>query len=115
MSARPPTASLEIACLRRAKVALIEAIAAFGAENPHWALDPMAEASACDLNDPRNRSVKVLGIAAPDMAAPELRPPQQIKPNAEALLRALPELMKLDRYERRAASRRMRALHLLTS
>jgi hypothetical protein len=38
------------------------------------------------------------------------RPPQEPDRSAEALRRALPELLKLDRYERRALSRRDRAV-----
>src|ERR1700757_1803041 len=55
-------ASLEIARVRRAKVALIETIAIFGVEDPHAPLDPMVEADRA-LTEHRNRS-----LAARDMA-----------------------------------------------
>lgn len=101
-------ASLELARVRHAKVALVGAIAAVGAQDPHPARDPIAEAFDRDLTGPRNR-----GLKTSDGATPSRPPPQELEPHDEALRRALPELMKLDRYERRAASRRARALRFL--
>jgi hypothetical protein len=108
------TASLEIARVRRAKVALIETIAIFGAEDPHPPLDPMVEADR-GLTEHRNRNLAALDMAASDLAAPAPQPPQQLEPHEEALRRALAELVKLDRYERRAASRRARVLLCLSN
>jgi hypothetical protein len=105
-------ASLEIARVRHAKVALIETIAAFGAEDLQPALDANAEAPDLNLTNPRNRGVGA-DTAVPGAAAPAPSAPQQLEPHDEALRRALPELMKLDRYERRAISRRTRALKIL--
>jgi len=104
--------SVEIARVRHAKVALIETIVAFGAENLQPALDPNAQAPDLNLTDPRNRGVRA-DTAVPGVAAPAPSAPQQLEPHDEALRRALPELMKLDRYERRAASRRSRAFKIL--
>jgi len=103
--------SVEIARVRHAKVALIETIVAFGAEDLQPALDPNA-APDLILTDPRNRGVRP-DTAVPGVAAPAPSAPQQLEPHDEALRRALPELMKLDRYERRAASRRSRAFKIL--
>jgi hypothetical protein len=108
-------ASIELARVRRAKVALIETIAALGSEALQPALDPTAETFEGDLMDPRSRGLSAVDKVVPDTATPALENPQQLEPHDEALRRALPELMRLDRYERRAASRRARALKSLNN
>jgi hypothetical protein len=76
-------AELDLARVRRAKIALIERVRAFGVlASP---LPPAIDCSAA-------------------------MPTQEPQRSTEAVRRALPELLKLDRYERRAASRRDRAV-----
>jgi hypothetical protein len=78
-------AQLDLARVQRAMIALIEHARAFGA------LD-------CPLSETIDR-----------FAMPTQEPQQ----SAEAMRRVLPELVRLDRYERRAASRRDQALRRL--
>ena len=80
-------AELELARVRRAKVALIERASAFG-----------------ELDD---RSRLVVPKPIDTLAT---MPSQEPDRSAEAVRRVLPELRKLDRYERRAAVRRDRAV-----
>jgi hypothetical protein len=47
--------------------------------------------------------------------APTQMPSSEPEHSTEAMRRALPELLKLDRYERRATARRDRAMHQLTA
>jgi hypothetical protein len=76
-------AELDLARVRQAKVALVERTHAF-------------------------RSLEPLPPEPVDgLTSKQIQEPQH---SAEALQRALPELMKLERYERRAASRRLRAV-----
>jgi len=76
-------AELDLAQVRRAKIALIERACVFGA------LDP-----------PRPKPIDALATM----------PPHEPDRSAEAVRRVLPELRKLDRYECRAAARRDRAV-----
>jgi hypothetical protein len=94
------------------KVALIECIAALGE------LDPRPEFNALEIAwlHLKAAGLPTRGIRAPQPIEPPVPLPSQ-EPNrsAEALRRALPELLKLDRYERRALSRRDRALRQLNN
>ena len=93
-------AELELARARRAKIALIERASAFGELDP-----PQLTATRIirRLNALRGRETKPIdGSAA--------MPSQEPERSAEAVRRVLPELRKLDRYERRAASQRDRAV-----
>src|SRR5262249_21738779 len=74
-------AELDLAQIRRAKVALIERASARG-----------------ELDQGR-----------PTLPEPHAIPSQEPDRSPEAIRRVLPELRKLDRYERRAAARRDRA------
>jgi hypothetical protein len=98
-------AELDIACVRRAKVSLIERISAFGA------LDPPQFTSRGII---RWLRAYERGIDLPPSFAmagvPPAMPPEGPERSTEAIRRALPELLKLDRYERRAAARRDRAV-----
>jgi hypothetical protein len=76
-------AELDLARVRRAKVALIERTSAFGE------LDP-------PIPKPIDDSATM--------------PPREPERSGEAVRRVLPELRRLDRYERRAAVRRHRAV-----
>jgi hypothetical protein len=98
-------AELDLARVRRAKVALIERASAFG-----------------ELDPPRfftsvTRVIRFLNAFYPGrVALPKpldssaTMPSQEPDRTAEAVRRVLPELRKLDRYERRAAAQRERAV-----
>ena len=95
-------AELELAQIRRAKLALISRVMAFSG----W---PVTLPSPAEIK----RHLKgLLGgeIIFPKRLKIPAMPTTEPERSAEAIRRALPELMKLDRYERRAAARRVRAL-----
>jgi hypothetical protein len=105
-------ASLDLARVRSMKVALIECIAAFGE------LDPRPQFNALEIvwRHLKAAGLPTRGVRAPKpMEPPVPLPPQEPDRSAEALRRALPELLKLDRYERRARSRRDRAVDRLNN
>ena len=96
-------AELELARVRRAKVALIERASAFGE------LDPPRPSRSV------TRIIRLLNAFCPGRVALPIdssatMPSQQPERSAEAVRRVLPDLRKLDRYERRAAARRERAV-----
>lgn len=96
----------DLARVRQVKLALIERVSAFGALDAPQVLGPLEEMRYL-------RSI-FLGRAPPVL--PErvdpvaTMPTQEPERTAEAVRRALPELVKLDRYESRAVSRRNRAI-----
>jgi len=103
-------ATIDLARVRRVRVALIERAFAFG-----------------ELESPRLfKNVREIGRVLssieldempthPEQVAPSARmPTQEPERTAEAVRRALPELIKLDRYESRAAARRARAIQEIT-
>jgi hypothetical protein len=101
-------AELELARVRRAKVALIERASAFGE------LDPPRPSSSV------TRIIRLLNAFYPGrVALPKpidssaTMPSHEPNRSAEAVRRVLPELRKLGRYERRAAARRDRAVAAL--
>jgi hypothetical protein len=99
-------AQLDLARVRRAKIAVIERSCAFGY------LDPPQDYSARQLI----RLIKAFerdGVIPPAPDPSESMPPQEPYRSAEAIRRVLPELLKLDRYERGACARRDRALREL--
>ena len=94
-------AELELARVRRAKVALIERASAFGELDP-----PQLTAAGCIrlLNAVlRGRHIESIDSSA-------AMPSQEPERSAEAVRRVLPELRKLDRYEPRAPAQRDRAV-----
>ena len=99
-------AEIDLARVRRIKVALIERVSAIGT------LDgPLYE----DVRGVR----KILDMLArgelPRRIDPlATMPSGELERTAEAVRRALPELIKLDRYESRAAARRAKALREIT-
>jgi hypothetical protein len=102
-------ADLELARVRRAKVALIQRVCAFGALEPGDVL--IVEGLA--LNP--LQVLKILGGGRITNLQPWIDPAatlpdQEPDRTAEAIRRVLPELVKLDRYERRASSRRHKAV-----
>lgn len=105
-------AEQQLARVRRAKVALIQQVCAFGA---------LERADVLIVEGFALKPLQVLKILAGrritnlqrwiDPAA--TLPNQEPDRTAEAVRRALPELVKLDRYERRASSRRHKAIMAL--
>jgi len=98
-------AELELARVRRAKVGLIERASAFGE------LDPprLTVAQMIRLIDAFDRGRPIV----PPIDASATMPSQEPDRSAEAVRRVLPELRQLDRYERRAAAQRERAVRNL--
>jgi hypothetical protein len=95
-------AELDLARVRRAKVALIERASVFGElDPPQLTVTQMVRViNAFD----RGRFI----VPKPSDSSATM-PSQEPDRSAEAIRRVLPELRKLDRYERRAAARRDRA------
>jgi hypothetical protein len=117
-------ATLELDRVRCIKVALIQRVAALGALH---SAHPITDQSH-DRGIGRARGLAWTRhplIENFDLLAARFKQPMQIEPpaplpaheparSAEALRRVLPELCKLERYERRAVSRRDRALRFIT-
>ena len=95
-------AELELARVRRAKVALIERASAFGE------LDP-PQLTAIQMIRLLNALERGTPIPKPIDASARM-PSQEPERLAAATRRVLPQLHKLDRYERRAAAQRERAV-----
>ena len=90
-------AELDLARVRRAKVALIERASAFGEFDP-----PQLTVT---------QIVRILrAFDRGDSLIVSTMPSQEPDRSAEAIRRVLPDLRKLDRYERRAAAQRDRAV-----
>jgi hypothetical protein len=102
-------AELDLVQIRRAKVALIARMSEFGeleAPNPlRTCRNVMRFLTTIDRGLPLSLSVPV----------PPSMPSSEPERSAEAVRRALPELLKLDRYERRAIARRDRASRQITA
>jgi hypothetical protein len=96
-------AQLELARVRRAKVALIERASAFGE------LDP-PQLTVAQLIRIMNALDRGRLIVPKPIDASAAMPSQEPERSAEAVRRVLPKLRKLDRYERRAAAQRDRAV-----
>jgi hypothetical protein len=95
-------AELDLARVRRAKVALIERASAFGE------LDP-PQLTVTQMIRVLNAFDRGRFIVPKPSDSSATMPSQEPGRSAEAIRRVLPELLKLDRYERRAAARRDRA------
>jgi hypothetical protein len=99
-------AELELAQVRQAKVALIKRASAFGELDPPQAFSSVTQIirllSAIDRG-------RVPSFPEPVDSSATM-PSQEPDRSAEAIRRVLPELRRLDRYERRAAARRNRAV-----
>src|SRR5262249_26260629 len=98
-------AELDLARVRRAKIALIERARASGELDPPPAFRTLTPIKRFFNSLDRGRLIlpKPLDSSAP-------MPSQEPYRSAEAVRRVLPELRKLDRYERRAAVRRHQAV-----
>src|SRR5262245_22350531 len=101
-------AELDLARVRRAKVALIERACAFGELEPPQGLSSVAQIIRFVNALDRGRL-----IVPKPIDALATMPSQEPDRSAEAVRRVLPELRKLDRYERRAAARREQAVRSL--
>jgi hypothetical protein len=102
-------AELDLGRVRRAKLALISRISAVGELDP---FDPFSSWSCIKkillARHGHGRQKEWLGWNFDIPEPPEL-PIKEPERTTEAMRRALPELIKLDRYERAAAQRRERA------
>jgi hypothetical protein len=96
-------AELDLAQVRRVKVALIERASAFGELDPPTLTVTQMIQLLNALDRDRLIVPKLIDASA-------TMPPQEPYRSAEAVRRVLPELRKLDRYERRAAVRRHQAV-----
>jgi hypothetical protein len=99
-------AELDLARVRRTKIALIERASAFGELDP----PQLTVAQMIRLLNAFDRGRFI--VAKPLDASPTM-PSREPHRSAEAVRRVLPELHRLDRYERRAAIRRDRAVRSL--
>jgi hypothetical protein len=95
---RSPPQSYDLARVRQAKVALIERVMASGALDLAYSEVPRKVLQSRTLA----REVQAQGAPAMPLAEPSL--------SAEAIKRALPALVKFDRYEQIARARRDRAV-----
>jgi hypothetical protein len=100
-------AEFDLAQIRRVKVGLISRVMAIGGlETPN---------DVFQASDQVKRFVRALKhgeLILPDRIEPPAIPTTDPERTTEAIRRALPELVKLERYERRAAARRARAMHI---
>ena len=101
-------AELDLARVRRAKVSLIERASAFGELDPPQAFSAVTQIKRFFNALDRGRLI----VPKPSDSSATM-PSQEPDRSAEAVRRVLPELRKLDRYERRAAARRDRAVRNL--
>jgi hypothetical protein len=98
-------AELDLARVRRAKLALIERASAFGELDP----PQLTVTQMIRTLNAYDRGGRLIIIPKPIDALATM-PSQESDQSAEAIRRLLPELRKLERYERRAAARRDRAI-----
>jgi hypothetical protein len=96
-------AEFELAQIRRIRVALLERMSEFG-EFEVRRISIKEEIRQCRRALKRGDPLFALSPALPAPEMPSAEPAR----TAEAVRRALPELVKLDRYERRATARRDR-------
>jgi len=97
-------AEFDLAQIRRVQVELTSRVIAFGEAKEPPALHLVRKAKRFFRAFDRGEAVGFEGLEPPAMPTTE---PER---TAEAIRRALPELIMLDRYDRRAAGRRARAL-----
>jgi hypothetical protein len=102
-------AEFELAQIRRIKVALIARMGEFGEFEVSNPLGTFRQIK---------RILNLIDRGLPwdiNASAPPQIPSSEPEHSAEAMRRALPELLKLDRYERRATARRDCAMHQLAA
>jgi hypothetical protein len=100
-------AEFDLARIRRLKVGLVSRVKAFDEFGP-----PATFQSLCEINQffkGFDRGELIL----PERSKPPTMPTTEPERSAEVIRRALPELMRLNRYERHAGTRRAQAMHTL--
>jgi hypothetical protein len=102
-------AEFDLAQIRRAKVALISRLMAFGE------LDKPDESQSPSYVKLFLRGLKRGECILPERVEAPATPTTEPERTAEAIRRALPELIKLDRYKRRAVARRDRAVRSIVN
>ena len=102
-------AALELERIRKFKIVLVERVLALGSVGPPIPYGSFTKAV-------RQLELVIAGKALMEEPADPLAtlPPKEPLRTAEALRRALPELIKLDRYEARAIGRRNHAIGKIT-
>jgi hypothetical protein len=102
-------AELELERIRQVKIALVERVLALGASKPTVPL-------GSSMKSIRHLKLVLAGKAMLEEPIDPLvtLPSEEPERTAEALRRALPELIKLDRYEARAIGRRDNAIRRIT-
>jgi hypothetical protein len=103
-------AEFDLAQIRRLRVALISRMSEFG-ELEVQRISMKEEYKLCRKALKRGDPIFPPSPPLPEPAMPSAEPEH----SAEAMRRALPELLKLDRYERRATARRDCAMHQLAA
>jgi hypothetical protein len=103
-------AALELERIRKFKIALVDRVLAVGSVEPPTPYGAITKSI-------RRLKLAIAGkIPLEEQVDPlESMPPKEPLRTAEAVRRALPELVKLDRYEARAIGRRSRAIRLLSA
>ena len=100
-------AEFDLARIRRLKVGLVLRVMAFGEFEP-----PATFQSLCEINQ-FFKGLDRGELILPEGSKPPAMPTTEPERSAEAIRRALPELMRLNRYERHAGARRAQAMHTL--
>lgn len=103
-------AHLELVRVRQTKTAAINYIHGYGALRSSLPVDPDFVAKLSRLIETAGL-IKELGYLIPPLLPP--MPEREPERTAEAMRRAIPKLVKLDRYEDRALARRTRAIEQL--
>jgi len=100
-------AELDLARIRRLKVALVSRVMAFGEFEPPATFQSLREINQFFKGFDRGE------LILPERSRPPPMPTTEPERSAEVIRRALPELMRLNRYERHAGARRAQATHTL--
>ena len=100
-------AEFDLARIRRLKVALVSRVMAFGEFEPPATFQSLREINRFCKGFDRGE------LILPERSKPRAMPTTEPERSAEAIRHALPELMRLNRYERHAAARRAQAMHTL--
>ena len=100
-------AEFDLARIRRLKVGLVSRVMAFGEFEPPAAFQSLREINQFFKGFDRGE------LILPERSKSPAMPTTEPERSAEAIRRALPELMRLNRYERHAAARRAQAMHTL--
>jgi hypothetical protein len=108
-------AELDLARVRQVKIALIKSVSALGALDAPQDIGSVVKALLYVELALAGKAPRGAPPAIPEPIDPlATMPTQEPERTAEAVRRALPELLKLDRYESRAVARRDRAIRDIT-